>query len=255
MKLFKVKTPALVGNLHTTVSLSEGTLSVMDICPAPQSDEPLGADEVLVGGVRFSVLAKSSVNVSSAIQSAGAHTVLSLFKEEQSSPQTGPVDVFSKTINGRVPMVEFTRGTKRIAAHIFVPFSGAAVADCSLVVPESVDGELDVSGLDVQARQFSSFEQAVDALLPSLEIVGLSTSNGLISAQTRLIDEAGAVVDKSATVFIESTAGVVLTPRVELSGGVGQVIVSVAGLPSGIQGRIKAGFRYYPGKTEATFQI
>lgn len=52
------------------------------------------------------------------------------------------------------------------------------------------------------------------------------------------------------TAYLETTVGVLLTPRVELVNGSGSAYLSVAGLPSGIVGKVKAGFKYFTGLTE-----
>ena len=57
------------------------------------------------------------------------------------------------------------------------------------------------------------------------------------------------------TVYLETTAGVMLTPRVELNGGYGIGYLSLAGLPAGYSGKVKAGFKYFSGLAETAFTV
>lgn len=57
------------------------------------------------------------------------------------------------------------------------------------------------------------------------------------------------------TVYLETSAGVPLTPRVELVDGVGTGYISLAALPVGYAGKVKIGFKYFSGMAEVSFTV
>jgi|GEM_PF-3332299 len=254
MKLYKVKTPALTGAMTTIATLRNGIVSVRDAAPALSVDGDLMPGEFLINAKRWMTLSQSEFSLSLLTKVRGDHTVISLHKTRPPEHPSAFVDVFSKTVNGRVSMLDYTRSTRLVHAHIFTPFADSELNECAIVVPEAVGGELIVEGFDLQAREFSSFEDAVENLLPSLAISNPVQKDGLITSNVILTDQTGKQQRRDATVFVESTLGNVLTPRVNLKNGAGEVIVTVSGLPRGLSGRIKVGFRYYPGKAEAQFE-
>lgn len=91
---------------------------------------------------------------------------------------------------------------------------------------------------------FNGFEdggviQSVKEFLPTLFISEQSRANGVIEFQIQ------SSINENATLYVTSTAGVLLNPQVNLVAGIGKAYVSTAGLPSAISGKLKAGFKYY----------
>lgn len=252
MKMYKVKNQVLSGNLTKMVTLSGGELRILEVAPADQSKS--SESDIVVDDVIHDILAQSILNIDDIILNLTDHTVVSLHKTKPPENPVAYVDAFSRTMNGRMTMLDYSRATKSVIGHLFVPFSGASSEECFIVVPESIGGKTIVEGLEIQDKVFSSFEEAVDYLMPTIQFSNLTIQDGLLVVTVEVKDMVENKPSKPVTVYIESTLGSVLTQRVEVIDGTGTAIVSIAGLPNGIDGKIKAGFRYYPGKCEITFR-
>lgn len=250
MKLFQIKSNNFLGSVHTHASLVDGVFSVMELYPI-HDGMSVPSDALTVDGVTYSVEGRSSVPLSYA-QSCDAHTVLALHKHSSTG---GVVNLYSQTVNGRMTMQEYSRATHPVVAHVFVPFSGGG-DDIVATVPVAVNGKLTVSGdIQVQEHVFDVFESAAAMFMPSIELSGVAINGDILTANVSLLDASGQQAQKDAVIFLETTAGSLLTPRINCVSGSGTAILSLSGLPPGTQGRVKAGFRYFPGKTEINFQV
>lgn len=94
--------------------------------------------------------------------------------------------------------------------------------------------------LDVQLEKLNTYSSLfqtlkITNLVKNGDIYEVALSSSCLSPQTA---------------YLETTVGVLLTPRVELVNGSGSAYLSTAGLPSGILGKVKAGFKYFTGLSE-----
>lgn len=90
---------------------------------------------------------------------------------------------------------------------------------------------------------------SVFELMPTLVLSHLATTDSIFNVRV----ECSQAIN--ATVYLETSVGVLLTPRIELVDGVGLGYVSLAGLPAGQTGKIKAGFKYFSGLAETSFTV
>lgn len=256
MKIFKIKSPFLKGSLSTIASIDNNILTIMDITRGMETDEPLMDNEIIYNDIRSMIISKIEVDINSIITGKPDHSVISVYKNKEDK-LSYIFEVYPKTINGRLSMKNITdMDARNIAVHLFIPFTNSTLEECSIAIPESETGSVTLEdNLIFQQEEFVSFEDAADFILPSLQISEPIIIDGILNATVTLVNNTGEVISNEATVYVESTLGYLLTPRIDLIDGVGKILVSVSGLPEGCYGKIKAGFRYYPGKTELKFEV
>lgn len=256
MKAYKINSNLLQGDLITHAEFVNGVFKICELAPAVTDfDIALVTDnQKLLDGAVYEILCRGEVNIGAAASGKPEHTVIAVHGTAPNKPLVAGQDVFAKTVSGRTKMHEYASASGKVLAHVHMPFPDDA-SEFALTIPESIGGTLIIgSGIELQAAEFQSFEQAAASLQPSLALGPHTRSGDLVTVPVTLLRGDGTPSQRSATVFIEPTCGVAITSRVELVNGTGQAVVSLAGVPAGTLGRIKAGFRYYPGKAETSFE-
>jgi hypothetical protein len=128
----------------------------------------------------------------------------------------------------------------------FVPYKNSPISDWTFVVGAdtlTVDGVQVTQSYNID-HQGKNFGETCNELLPS---ISLTNNDGIISAQ--LISFNGANEAKNnVEIYFETTAGY-LTKGRALTNADGIATTTVVGAE---EGKVKAGFKYFSGKTEIT---
>lgn len=182
-----------------------------------------------------------SFNVSEILLRADAadHTVFVL------TNKGNVINLYAETLPSRkTPANFFSSAEESAVVAILVP-SLSNSQSVSAVVVAAPDDELEISGDFAIDGTISTYLD----LMPKLNVGAPQVNGSEISFGITCNTE------QSVKVFVESTAGVVLTPQLQLVNGVGTAIVSVAGLPVNTVGKLKAGFKFYTSVAQADFAV
>jgi hypothetical protein len=137
---------------------------------------------------------------------------------------------------------------------LLVPHANCSFEELSLVcVAPATHGHVEAVGAEVVEQSTDSVNAMMLGLLPQVSLSAQPAQAGdVIDVEATVT---GIESDKEVTVYFESVGGAVVTQRVQTVGGIARAKVLTAGLSSGDSVRVKAGFKFFPSKSDITIQL
>jgi hypothetical protein len=158
--------------------------------------------------------------------------------------------LFAITSITKETLAEYTKLNGNVIACLFVRLANDSLADCSLSIVISEDSTLDTGGETVTPAESNASIYA--KAFPNLEIGEPVVEGDIFTFPLTLLNADGQPLVANATAYCEVTSGVLLTNRVEIVNGTGNIKVNVSGL-GGTSTKVKAGFKFYSGIDEKHF--
>ncbi len=157
-----------------------------------------------------------------------------------------PAALFELTVNRRSQPEVLNAVNGSIAGtSLVVPFSESAADEVTLVIncSEMTTVEI-VNGAEPALSNFTRAYDLWFSLLPSVELTLHSVTDGTHRVDVQVTPPAG-MSNRPAEVYLDLVGGVLLTQRVKTDvNGKGSAYLSLQGLPSGYESRLKAGFKF-----------
>lgn len=146
----------------------------------------------------------------------------------------GVVSLLAETFPSRKASRDyFFRVQRTSLLHIVFPVKANLDLAYVVVICEN-NGTIEFDGLEDSGDVNSSLQ-----FLPTLSITPVANINNI--AEFRIESS----IKEDAQAYISATTGALLTPQVKLVKGVGKAYISFNGLPTGTDGKLKAGFKFY----------
>ncbi len=126
------------------------------------------------------------------------------------------------------------------AMFILTPYRGCSFQECTLYFFEGADFDVTVNGQPLVAEEIERLTDFLGAWLP-ISFAGPTTAS--VGGQVELTLSCSDHVE----VYLEATAGVLNRSRAR-DGDV--VRLDLSGIPAGATARVKAGYKFWPGKVD-----
>lgn len=154
-------------------------------------------------------------------------------------------NVYALTSNSKLDLAGAAQSLGSAVVAGVVVQAKSDIQTVSIFVAEYNKNSVTVSGEAVLGDRLVSYQPLFQKLTVAIgersgDLVTFAVNSTCLSPQT---------------VYCETSAGVLLTPRVDVIDGQGIGYLSLAGLPSGYGGKVKAGFKYFSGLAEAQFTV
>ena len=170
-------------------------------------------------------------------------------------------NMFANTVNTKERGAAYAQRVKmRMTALAFLGFATDTLEDMKVVVVVASGGWLETTGFDGTIAVTTPGEARILALPGFTVSCAPSGPDVIATVQAMSFNPQSTRFDiplaKSFTVFLESTLGQLSSPRITLDAtGKGQVRVVGDPLHGGQTGRVKVGFKYFPGVADGAFTL
>jgi hypothetical protein len=179
---------------------------------------------------------------------------------------TDPIPLYTYSMATKMSAPELSRTTyqNNLSVGFVVPFADSTFEECSVTVninPDVNKGDCVVLGVDpedVERTDYSASAQVRELiLLPGVQVAVPKTCSpdGMINVQVQVVDANDQPLARDAEIFLEAVNGYLPKTRVKTANGQASVPFMALGLVAGDSARIKAGFKYFSGASDAHIQI
>jgi hypothetical protein len=117
---------------------------------------------------------------------------------------------------------------------------------------------LGVDASDIERTDYSASAQVRELiLLPGVQVSAPAscTANGQVDVHLQVVDANDQPLERDAEIFLETVNGYLPKTRIKTVNGQAIVPFLALGLNDGDSARVKAGFKYFSGASDATIQI
>lgn len=162
------------------------------------------------------------------------------------------------------PELSRTTYQNNLSVGFVVPFADSTFEECAVTVninPDVSKGDCVVVGVDsedVERTDYSASAQVRELiLLPGVQVAAPQDClpDGTISVQVQVVDANDHPLEREAEIFLEAVNGYLPKTRVKTTNGQASVPFMALGLVAGDSARIKVGFKYFSGASDACIQI
>jgi hypothetical protein len=169
-----------------------------------------------------------------------------------------------------VPLSTFTRSTRfsasDVSRHVWngnflvgfnVPFASSTFDECFITVNLGKEGGCVVSGLaesDVEQSDYSTSGNVREMVFPSVEVAAdqeFVTAGEPVTFSLQMLDGLGDSITRDADLYLETINGFLPVIRRRTKAGKATATVLTTGMQAGDTVRLKAGFKFYPGASDA----
>jgi hypothetical protein len=168
-------------------------------------------------------------------------------------PAANLVSIFAKTLNDKSKAIFSPVVGVGVPFGIFVPFTGATIDDCTIVIADVTDNSVQ-DGITITNTN--------DCPVPVVNVPNADFYTQLLAGITVTPSTTTPVAGDDITltvtcsdtdvhsIYVEPRSGIVNKTKVNLTNGVGSLIVKTGDLVSGDDVEIKFGYKYYTGATK-----
>jgi len=179
---------------------------------------------------------------------------------------TDPIPLYTYSMATKMSAPELSRTTyqNNLSVGFVVPFADSPFEECAVTVninPDVNKGDCVVLGVeasDIERTDYSASAQVRELiLLPGVQVSAPAscTSNGQVDLHLQVVDANDQPIGRDAEIFLETVNGYLPKTRIKTVNGQAIVPFLALGLNDGDSARVKAGFKYFSGASDATIQI
>jgi hypothetical protein len=179
---------------------------------------------------------------------------------------TDPIPLYTYSMATKMSAPELSRTTyqNNLSVGFVVPFADSPFEECAVTVninPDVNKGDCVVLGVeasDIERTDYSASAQVRELiLLPGVQVSAPAscTSNGQVDVHLQVVDANDQPIERDAEIFLETVNGYLPKTRIKTVNGQAIVPFLALGLNDGDSARVKAGFKYFSGASDAAIQI
>jgi len=275
MKVYITRPPAYASSPDHVVRVSVDSARKhvgveMCIVFSPNPSEPLPDDEsVLQSGEKFyKVIAVSEFDYELLKKSTGwaDRQAWHLTFRWDVRSFTDPIPLYTYSMATKMSAPELSRTTyqNNLSVGFVVPFADSLFEECAVTVninPDVNKGDCVVLGVDasdIERTDYSASAQVRELiLLPGVQVSAPAscTANGQVDVHLQVVDANDQPLERDAEIFLEVINGYLPKTRIKTVNGQANVAFIALGLNAGDSARVKAGFKYFSGASDASIQI
>jgi hypothetical protein len=171
----------------------------------------------------------------------------------QEVPASNLVSIFAKTLNDKSRALFSPSSGVGVSFGIFVPFTGATIDDCTIVISDMPDNSVQ-DGITITNTNDGPVpvvsvarDVFIEQLVAGIQVTPSTTAPSAGDDITLTVTCSDPEVH---SIYVEPRSGIVNKTKVNLTNGVGSLIVKTGDLVSGDDVEIKFGYKYYTGVTK-----
>jgi len=179
---------------------------------------------------------------------------------------TDPIPLYTYSMATKMSAPELSRTTyqNNLSVGFVVPFADSPFEECAVTVninPDVNKGDcvvLGVAASDIERTDYSASAQVRELiLLPGVQVSAPAScaSNGQVDVHLQVVDANDQPIGRDAEIFLETVNGYLPKTRIKTVNGQAIVPFLALGLNDGDSARVKAGFKYFSGASDAAIQI
>jgi len=275
MKVYITRPPAYASSpdhvVRVTVDASNKRVGVeMFIVFSPNPSQAIAQDGTVLesAGKHYKAIAASAFDYELLKKSTGwaDRQAWHLTFRWDARAFTDPIPLYTYSMATKMSAPELSRTTyqNNLSVGFVVPFADSTFEECAVTVninPDVSKGDCVVEGVepsDVERTDYAASAQVRELiLLPGVQVIAPAkcAPDGRIDLQVQVVDANDHPLERDAEIFLEAVNGYLPKTRIKTTNGQASVPFIALGLIPGDSARIKAGFKYFSGASDAHIQI